>query len=484
MPAGNATYTAQWKVNQYTVTFNANGGTGTMPNQTFTYGEGQSLNACAFTRTSYVFRGWASTADSSSATWADGASVENLTATANGQVTLYAVWERMSLWDEPEQVVTDPSTGGQMPVLSADEVFDASSAATFDGYLVRDSEVTGTIQVKVGKANASGASKLTATVVIIGEPKKVTYKGSLEGSDGRVTLTSAGNPSMTLWFGRDAFGGKLGNGVDIEGARNVFSKAGEPLAAALTRLQGVYTLALGTVDAEGAGAAFAWGYSGLSLTVGAKGKVKVQGTLVDGTKVSVNSQLLAGEERCCIPVVAQLYSKKGGIALNVWLQKDGTIEVVGAGAWDATPSKTPFVARFGEVVPASRVGASALPSSCAFLLDGEPNIPEMEVLYNFLPWQVPFTTGARWMLPSAGSIKYDREAEDYVDAKDSENAAGLKLSYVSKTGAFKGSFKVYATDAAGRLKKYTANVTGVMVGAEGYGTATIKNVGSVDVTIE
>ena len=41
----------------YTVKFNANGGTGSMANQSFTYGTAKALTANAFTRAGYVFQG-------------------------------------------------------------------------------------------------------------------------------------------------------------------------------------------------------------------------------------------------------------------------------------------------------------------------------------------------------------------------------------------------------------------------------------------
>ena len=62
--------------------------------------------------------------------------------------------------------------------------------------------------------------------------------------------------------------------------------------------------------------------------------------------------------------------------------------------------------------------------------------------------------------------------------------SGLKLTFTAKTGLFKGSFKVYAIDAKGKLKSFSATVNGVVVDGLGYGTATIKKFGSVPVTIE
>ena len=58
-------------------------------------------------------------------------------------------------------------------------------------------------------------------------------------------------------------------------------------------------------------------------------------------------------------------------------------------------------------------------------------------------------------------------------SKFTDNMSGLKLTYKAKDGSFKGSFKVYNLEK-GKIKSYTVNVTGVMIGAKGYGTATIK----------
>lgn len=87
----NTTYYAQWAMNQYSVKFNANGGSGEMANQAFVYGMSQNLSANAFTRTGYTFQGWATSAGGAKV-YDDQQSVNNLTTTANGTVNLYAVW--------------------------------------------------------------------------------------------------------------------------------------------------------------------------------------------------------------------------------------------------------------------------------------------------------------------------------------------------------------------------------------------------------
>jgi uncharacterized repeat protein (TIGR02543 family) len=85
--ASNHTLYAQWSINTYTVTFNANGGSGTMSNQTGNYNTTAPLTLNAFTRTGYTFSGWNTVSGGGGTGYADGA---NYTFTAN--VTLYAQW--------------------------------------------------------------------------------------------------------------------------------------------------------------------------------------------------------------------------------------------------------------------------------------------------------------------------------------------------------------------------------------------------------
>ncbi|MCL2761883.1 MAG: InlB B-repeat-containing protein [Treponema sp.] len=75
----------------YTVAYNANGGTGSMSNSNFTYGVPQNLRTNTFTRTNYIFMGWAESAFGQ-VVYTDGESVSNLTAAAGVTVTLFAVW--------------------------------------------------------------------------------------------------------------------------------------------------------------------------------------------------------------------------------------------------------------------------------------------------------------------------------------------------------------------------------------------------------
>ena len=90
---GDVTLTAEYPYNTYTVQFNGNGSTsGSMSNQSFTYGTAQNLTANAFRRTGYTFAGWNTKADGSGTSYDDQKSVNNLTTTNGGTVTLYAQW--------------------------------------------------------------------------------------------------------------------------------------------------------------------------------------------------------------------------------------------------------------------------------------------------------------------------------------------------------------------------------------------------------
>ena len=71
-----------------TVSFDANGGTGSMSSMTFGKGETKTLTANTFTRTSYTFTGWNTKADGTGISYTN---KQSITPTEN--LTLYAQWE-------------------------------------------------------------------------------------------------------------------------------------------------------------------------------------------------------------------------------------------------------------------------------------------------------------------------------------------------------------------------------------------------------
>ena len=92
------TWYAQWQPNTLTVQFNANGGTGSMSAETFTYDTAKALTANSFTApTGYTFGGWAtSSANATAGTvkYSNKQSVTNPNGITSGSTTLYAIWYR------------------------------------------------------------------------------------------------------------------------------------------------------------------------------------------------------------------------------------------------------------------------------------------------------------------------------------------------------------------------------------------------------
>lgn len=84
-----ATYTMTVPAkSSYSVTYNANGGTGAPSQQTKWYGEALTLSTVKPTRTGYTFQGWATASTSSTVAYASGASY-----TGNSALSLFAVWK-------------------------------------------------------------------------------------------------------------------------------------------------------------------------------------------------------------------------------------------------------------------------------------------------------------------------------------------------------------------------------------------------------
>ncbi|MSZ87021.1 MAG: hypothetical protein F2718_05100, partial [Actinobacteria bacterium] len=78
---------AEWSGNSYAITFNSNGGTGTMADSAIVAGTAKNLSANTFTRTGYSFQGWTTNADGSGTTYTNSQSV-----TLYANTTIYAKW--------------------------------------------------------------------------------------------------------------------------------------------------------------------------------------------------------------------------------------------------------------------------------------------------------------------------------------------------------------------------------------------------------
>ena len=93
--SGTSSYTVQstltvyarWTPDTYTISYDANGGTGAPSDQTKTYGTTLTLSSTTPTRTNYAFRGWNTNSSGTGTDYSSGGSY-----TTNAAATLYAKW--------------------------------------------------------------------------------------------------------------------------------------------------------------------------------------------------------------------------------------------------------------------------------------------------------------------------------------------------------------------------------------------------------
>ncbi|MCR5572716.1 MAG: InlB B-repeat-containing protein [Candidatus Saccharibacteria bacterium] len=103
----NITLYAVWKSSTYTITYNANGGTGAPATQTATAGQATKISTTKPSRSGYTFLGWATNQNATSAQYVAGASY-----TGNSNITFYAVWKELQAPVVKKITITYDANGG------------------------------------------------------------------------------------------------------------------------------------------------------------------------------------------------------------------------------------------------------------------------------------------------------------------------------------------------------------------------------------
>ena len=193
VPAGDVTYTAQWQVNQYSVTFDANGGTG---GTTVTLDYGAELVAPAVTREGYTFAGW---------------SPDVPTAVPASDVTYTAQWVKTGPeWViDSEGVLTSVNLNGFTDIVIPTNVTSIGDHAFFDcrdlmRVTIPDSVTSigaeaflycnGLTHVTIGngvtniEASAFGCSSLESFDVASDNPQYKSVNGHLISKDGKTLV--------------------------------------------------------------------------------------------------------------------------------------------------------------------------------------------------------------------------------------------------------------------------------------------------------
>jgi len=174
---------AKWTANTYSVHFDANGGEGSMTNESFTYGIEKALTANAFTRTGYKFDGWATSANGAKV-YDNSQSVSNLTATNGGTVDLYAHWT-----EKAAATVSITPTSGNVTVGSTLDISNyvtAGSSTGVIGYSTGDATKATVTNAGVITGVAEGSANITVT-----QDEDANYK------TGSVTFTVTVNAAPT-----------------------------------------------------------------------------------------------------------------------------------------------------------------------------------------------------------------------------------------------------------------------------------------------
>ena len=180
----------------YTVHFDANGGTGSMADQTLMNGVSAELTAGTFARDGYLFAGWNTAADGSGTSYADGQSVSNMTETSGATVTLYAKWA------EPDEYFANAGHAGtpEDPYLISSESHwetlcdNVNAGITYSG--------------KHFKMTADIGSSQNPVTTMVGGPRPnssdyYTFNGTFDG-DGH-TLTVSYTNVTSDWCAPFAF---------------------------------------------------------------------------------------------------------------------------------------------------------------------------------------------------------------------------------------------------------------------------------------
>ena len=173
-------------VTPLTVTFDANGGTGTMAAQTVYKNVAAALSENVYTRTGYDFNGWNTAADGSGTAYADKAEV-----TLQASITLYAQWQAKNytitfknedgstLDTQTAAYGTVPAYGGQTPTKAQT----AQYTYTFSGWSDGTSTYTGALPAVTGDATYTAVFTETLRTYTV---TWVNYDGTVLETDQNV----------------------------------------------------------------------------------------------------------------------------------------------------------------------------------------------------------------------------------------------------------------------------------------------------------
>jgi uncharacterized repeat protein (TIGR02543 family) len=174
-----ATLYAQWTALTYTVSYDANGGTGAPGSQTKTYDVTLTLSSTTPTRTGYTFSGWNTASGGGGTSYSAGGSY-----TANSAATLYAQWTaNLSKPSGGSISLSGTATVGQ--TITATTSGWSPTPTSYDTRIVR-----GTAGVVVSETTVATSTTSSVSYVIPSGDTGYYYKGFSKGINSAGTADS------------------------------------------------------------------------------------------------------------------------------------------------------------------------------------------------------------------------------------------------------------------------------------------------------
>lgn len=190
-----------YDLNKYTITFNANGGSGAPSSVTKYYGETVALPTTTPTRSGYTFSGWGTYSSDTSANYQPGSNY-----TSNSGSTLYAIWTANVPEPETYTVSYNANGGSGAPsaqVKTEDVTLTLSSTKpTRSGYTFKGWSTSKTATSPTYYAGGSYTANASATLYAVWEqnaPTTYTVSYNANGGSGAPSSqTKTHNVTLTL----------------------------------------------------------------------------------------------------------------------------------------------------------------------------------------------------------------------------------------------------------------------------------------------
>lgn len=495
----SANLVAHWQANTYTIHLNPQGGTVTPTTKNTLFNSPLGALPTPVHNNLY-FAGWWSAPNG------NGWRATRSTRLTTTSLTLYAYWV-----SDPQLAIfpyfadpADDGVSGTIPLSANYEGFAFNNDNTIAGTL------TLTIKGSPARNRATGGAvtnwRFTAKVLL----KNTTIRFSDKTSDSPTSLmlVSRKGETLSLMLGTNHLYGELSGGsvgihpLNIAGARNAFADKRDLAAQTrLASLKGLYNVALldsQPSDPESSYQAHPLGH--LSIKVGNQGTLRFAGKLADGASVSGSAKLLEELNEdgwYAMALYKPLYSKRGFLGGLMWLNPHDRFIRVDTNSswfmrWECHDPRRKIINQdlslqggwFHTALTTHstpEIFTAALPVDLPPPLAGLPG----SWITTAFPTALPITTiGSKWSLPKSTPPR--KVAGEYIyNDQLMHNPSAAKLTTNTRTGAFKGSYKLYydAINAKGTIQHKTVNIkyAGLLVPDEahhligfGSGTATIN----------